>query len=504
MIRMRRQRLLLLLILAGVTFFIAAQPRAVTSLLAQTPLPPDAMGGGAVDFGPLDALSPAAEAAILAEISRNQQRLYWQGALPLPRAGAVVPLTLPLRPAAGFEDFGYYGITNFADHDPNSGSLRDYNNGTRTYDVVGYNHSGTDYVIYPFSWIKMENDAVEVVAAADGVIVGKSDGNYDRNCTFSNAQWNAVYVQHADGTVAWYGHLKTNSLTSKAVGQSVTAGEYLGRVGSSGSSTAPHLHFELRSSSGQPNQMIDPFFGPGNPTLGASAWVSQPPYYDSALLHLGAGNAAPAFPGCPHLEQPNEQPLFQPGSTVYLTAYYRDQREGQVTDYRVLRPDGAVHASWSHTSPALPYTLSYWWWMITLPQNAQPGEWRFEATFQGESHVHPFYAVTMPEPTDTATPTTAPTATATPTITATPTATTTPATATPTPTATGTQTPIEGLAPRAFLPHVTLPDAATATATTTPTATPTSTTPAIALANPRLGVGSAQGWQGFSPGGFRR
>jgi murein DD-endopeptidase MepM/ murein hydrolase activator NlpD len=490
---------------------------AVASVAASssTPVTPVATGGGAFVVPQVPELDPAAEAAILAEIRRNQQRLYWEGRLPLPRTGAAVALSFPLRPAAGFDDFGFFGITNFVDHDPAfPNSLRDYDNGTRTYDVVGYNHSGTDYVLYPFAWLKMDNDAVEVVAAADGVIVGKSDGNYDRNCSFSSAQWNAVYVQHADGTVAWYGHLKANSLTPKALGQSVAAGEYLGRVGSSGSSTAPHLHFELRTSNGQNNQMIDPYFGAANPTIGASLWLNQPPYYDSALLHLGAGNATPVFPGCPQLEQPNEQPLFQPGSTVYLTAYYRDQREGQTTDYRVLQPDGAVHASWSHTSPALPYTLSYWWWMINLPQNAQPGEWRFEATYQGSSHVRPFYAVTMPEPTNTATatPTTAPTSTAspsstpsaTPTITATPTATTTPATATPTPTATSTQTPIEGLAPRAFLPHVTLPDVTTETATTTATATatPTSTAPPIVLANPGFEEGPAQGWREFSSGGY--
>ena len=107
---------------------------------------------------------------------------------------------------------------------------------------------------WPFSWYKMDHDQVKVVAAADGVIIYKSDGNFDKNCGFNNDNWNAVYVEHADGSVAWYGHLKNGSLSTKAVGESVSSGEYLGIVGSSGSSTGPHLHFEVRKH-GEP---VDP------------------------------------------------------------------------------------------------------------------------------------------------------------------------------------------------------------------------------------------------------
>jgi hypothetical protein len=489
----------------------AAPLPTVASVAASpsTPVTPVATGGGAFVVPQVPELDPAAEAAILAEIRRNQQRLYWEGRLPLPQTGAAVALSFPLRPAAGFDDFGFFGITNFVDHDPAyPNSLRDYDNGTRTYDVVGYNHSGTDYVLFPFAWLKMDNDAVEVVAAADGVIVGKSDGNYDRNCSFSSAQWNAVYVQHADGTVAWYGHLKTNSLTPKAVGQSVAAGEYLGRVGSSGSSTAPHLHFELRTSSGQNSQMIDPYFGPGNPTLGASAWVSQPPYYDSALLHLGVGGAEPSFPDCGQPEQPNEQEVFQPGDAIYLSAYYRDQREGQASEYRVFRPDGAQYAFWTQISPALQWSLAYWWWTIDLAQSAPHGAWRFEVTYQGRTHSRTFYVGAGPA--ETATPTASATATATPsTATPTPTATATPSTtSTPTitPTPTVTPTPTNTLlpgevAPRAFLPLVVQPPSSAPTATTTPTPTGTAA-PATALVNPGFEQGPGVGWTAFTSGNY--
>lgn len=78
----------------------------------------------------------------------------------------------------------------------------------------------------------MAQNAVEIVAAAPGVIIAKDDGYGDKNCSMcTNCSWNAVYVMHADGSVAWYGHMKIFSLTAKAVGQTVAAGEYLGVVG---------------------------------------------------------------------------------------------------------------------------------------------------------------------------------------------------------------------------------------------------------------------------------
>ena len=66
----------------------------------------------------------------------------------------------------------------------------------------------------------MDAALIEIVAVAPGVILHKQDGHPDRSCDAGTATpWNAVYVQHADGTVAWYGHMKNGSTTTKAVGQ---------------------------------------------------------------------------------------------------------------------------------------------------------------------------------------------------------------------------------------------------------------------------------------------
>jgi murein DD-endopeptidase MepM/ murein hydrolase activator NlpD len=52
-----------------------------------------------------------------------------------------------------------------------------------------------------------------------------------------------VEVAHGGGVVSMYAHL---SLVSVRVGQTVTTGTRVGRVGSSGEATGPHLHFEVR------------------------------------------------------------------------------------------------------------------------------------------------------------------------------------------------------------------------------------------------------------------
>ena len=80
--------------------------------------------------------------------------------------------------------------------------------------------------------------------AARGTPVGAAG----RGCV-SSAGWDAggygrlVVIQHRAGMTSWYAHL---SRISVRVGQCVVAGSRIGRVGTTGHSTGPHLHFELR------------------------------------------------------------------------------------------------------------------------------------------------------------------------------------------------------------------------------------------------------------------
>ncbi len=220
---------------------------------------------------PSDYLSMEQRRRIQKEIDSNIEILKSQGKMPVAKK-APVALIWPIEASHSLTDYGFHGISNFVDHDSGyPDQLLDYGCGYRTYDTNdGYNHTGTDFFSWPFGWKKMDDDKVRIVAAAEGIIVGKEDGYDDRSCQWGgNDSWNAVYVIHSDGSVAWYGHMKNGSPTDKSIGESVQAGEYLGIMGSSGISTGPHLHFELHDAEGN---VIDPYGGSCGPSN--SLWKS--------------------------------------------------------------------------------------------------------------------------------------------------------------------------------------------------------------------------------------
>jgi len=96
----------------------------------------------------------------------------------------------------------------------------------------------------------------EVLAVADGNVSDLKDGLPDnvgsnersgRTITIDNAAGNYVIVDLGRGRFALYAHLQPGSLRVK-VGDKVSAGQVLARLGNSGNSDAPHLHFQLMDS----------------------------------------------------------------------------------------------------------------------------------------------------------------------------------------------------------------------------------------------------------------
>ena len=373
----------------------------------------DAAGVGAITGGalalPRDEISDAQRANIKATIATNVEALRRVGRIPELFAkaapatplqeGPPVPLQWPLRLVPGHPEPGATTVLNYVDHDPGyPGQVLDYNCGQRSYDQEdGYNHQGTDITAHPFAWRKMDNDEAIVVAAATGIVVAKLDGQYDRSCTLADQPWNAVYVMHPDGSVAWYGHLKSGSLTSKQEGDWVLAGEFLGVMGSSGDSTGPHLHFELYDASGN---LIDPFAGACNSFNTVSWWAEQRPYDQRAIDLVMTGDAAIEFLPCPNEAIEHRSSYFQPGQTVYLTGFFTDQHGSDAAVFNVYAPDGSLFATVTIPSDADYYAASYWETSVALPSNATNGSWRFEVQFAGQVQSVPFQVGATEPPRD--------------------------------------------------------------------------------------------------------
>lgn len=297
-----------------------------------------------------------------------------------------VQLAWPLRMANGLSDNSYYIISAYVDEDPASGTIKDWNCSNNTYDT----HRGTDICTYPYPFYKMDNNQVEVIAAAAGIIVDKHDGEFDKNCVHSNAQANYVVIEHADGTMANYFHMKENSLTSKNVGDAVAVGEYLGVVGSSGDANGPHLHFEVRTANAA-STYKDPFAGGCNALNATSWWASQKPYAEPAVLKAQIGAIDPGLASCPNTETPNESPCLQPGSDARVYVFLRDETQGMTVNIKIKDTAGHAVSAWSLTSAQSQLAAIYGW------QEQAPsiqGSYTLEATYNGTTSISSFEVTT--------------------------------------------------------------------------------------------------------------
>lgn len=319
------------------------------------------------------------------EIKENLKLLKNQNIIT--KKNKSVSFIWPLRKDTSLVFNNYFGISNFVDQDTTTGTILDYNCLNRSYD----GHGGTDIFTWPFPWYLYNNDYVDVITAEDGIIINKHDGNDDDHCPNTmGGSWNAVYIQHNDGSIVWYGHLKKNSLTFKTIGESVIKGEYLGKVASSGNSTGPHLHLEIHDSSWN---LIDPFQGSCNSLNSNTWWSNQRNYREPILNALLTHNAKPIH-GCPGInEDPNMSNNFIIGDTVFLAAYYSDREAGDSAKYRIKTPNNTVWDSWNQVSSTT-YNVSWYYWKKVLPQNGPFGIWLFEIEFNGQTYLHEFQYVT--------------------------------------------------------------------------------------------------------------
>ncbi|NLW11163.1 MAG: peptidoglycan DD-metalloendopeptidase family protein [Clostridiaceae bacterium] len=108
---------------------------------------------------------------------------------------------------------------------PSSGSLRGY--GSRRHPVYGHYH------FHP---------AVDMSSPTGTPIYAAGAGTVT-TATYGGSQGKYIVINHGNGFTTVYMHCSNMNVSA---GQKVQKGEMIGRVGSTGTATGPHLHFEIR------------------------------------------------------------------------------------------------------------------------------------------------------------------------------------------------------------------------------------------------------------------
>jgi hypothetical protein len=226
--------------------------------------------------------------------SRRVRGLAW-----LHRVLLVVPVTIGFRCDATAEDIQLRlpiacelgqtcYIQNYVDRDP-SPSAKDYKCGTLTYD----GHNGTDFRLRS---LQSQKAGVDVLASAGGRVLrtrdGAPDGAFGRSAREAVRDvecGNGVVIAHAEDWETQYCHLASGSLLVRP-GDFVKPGQPLGRVGLSGLTQYPHLHFTVRYR----GAIVDPFaYGAAPDSCGGGRPLWQPSlhaqltYQERAILNAG-------------------------------------------------------------------------------------------------------------------------------------------------------------------------------------------------------------------------
>lgn len=98
------------------------------------------------------------------------------------------------------------------------------------------------------------HNGIDIPAPTGVPIVASKEGVVSRT-SYDSGAGRHIFINHQDGTETRYLHLNTISVRE---GRTVEQGDVIGRVGSTGISTGPHLHFEIRKN-GTPVNPLDYF-----------------------------------------------------------------------------------------------------------------------------------------------------------------------------------------------------------------------------------------------------
>lgn len=293
---------------------------------------------------------------------------------------AAPQTTLPqklLFPMGGVQQYDW-SITNYYDMDP-TGGIKDFRQGGYSYD----GHTGFDIVLPNFARMDM---GVPVYAAADGLVGNVQDGNFDRNTEWLGRPGNSLVIDHGGGWITRYNHFAANTIAIRN-GETVQAGQFLGLVGSSGESTAAHLHFDVRRN-GAP---VETNFDAANFFVNPMAYQADRP---STIKEIRITNVAPTDSEID--EGVPEHSVFSTLNPKNAVVWFRDShfKPGDQFQVKWYQPDGALNAS---QNTSINSQHRHGWYYRSLGSstiNARPGTWRVAIEMGGQTLASKTFEVT--------------------------------------------------------------------------------------------------------------
>jgi len=270
-------------------------------------------------------------------------RLRWgwlllSALLGAPAAASANPqFSFPVACSLGQDCF----VQNYVDTEM-SAAARDFSCGALTYD----GHKGTDIRLK--NYVAMDA-GVTVLAAAPGTVLRIRDGMDDvsvrkigKDAIKNREAGNSVIIDHGDGWVTQYAHMKKGSILVQP-GQQVAAGTPLGEIGLSGDTEFPHLHFEVRHD----EKPVDPFSGEpmeaGCNLQNHPLWKAELPYIPTGFLSDGFSLGKPQPDPARHGDYAATALTIRSPALVYWIDVFGLQ-SGDRLRITLTAPNGAVIA----------------------------------------------------------------------------------------------------------------------------------------------------------------
>ena len=138
------------------------------------------------------------------------------------------------------------------------------------------------------------HEGLDYAAPAGTPILAAAEGRVIRTGT-SSSYGRFVEIQHANGVTSFYAHMSRIAVSE---GDLMAAGETIGAVGSTGRSTGPHLHFEIRRDGQQinPENFLGQSFALQDVAPEADGSWDAPAFFASAPVAFGPFRTlTPAF-----------------------------------------------------------------------------------------------------------------------------------------------------------------------------------------------------------------